>query len=73
MGKVTMDLDKGTTVSVHTITTMNVGEGEDVGGDGDGDAVGDAVVPVKGIRYHITQKIIPRHAVLPHHCRRPRP
>jgi len=64
-----MDPDK---VSAHTIAiTMNVGEGEDMGGDGV--EVGDAVVPVKGIRYHITQKIVPRRTVLLHHCLRPRP
>jgi hypothetical protein len=64
-----MDPDK---VSAHTIAIiMNVGEGEDTGGDGDED--GDAVVPVKGIRYHITQKIVLRRTVLIHHCLRPRP
>lgn len=69
-GEVTMDLDKGIIVSAHTTTTiMNVGEGEDMGGEGEGE--GDAVVPVKGIRYHIAQKITPRHMdVLLHHCRR---
>jgi hypothetical protein len=73
LGKVTMDPDKGTRVTAHTTTIMNVGEGEDMGGDEVGDGDGDAVVPVKGIRYHIAQKIIPRRTVLLHHCRRPRP
>jgi len=67
-----MDPDKGTRVSVHTIT-MNVGEGEDMGGVGVEVEVGGAVVPAKGIRYHIAQKIMPRLTVRLHHCRRPRP
>ena len=73
LGKVTMDQDKATRVIAHIITTMNVGEGEDMGGVGDEVGDGDAVVPVKGIRYHIAQKIIPRCTVLLHHSRRLRP
>jgi hypothetical protein len=74
LGKVTMDPDKGTRVSAHTIT-MIVGEGEDMGeaGAGVGVGVADAAVPVKGICHHIAQKIILRRTVLLHHCRRPRP
>jgi hypothetical protein len=60
--------------NAHISTTiMNVGEGEDMGGVEVGAEAGDAVVRVKGIRYHIAQKIIPRRTVLLHHCRRPRP
>ena len=74
LSKVTMDPDKGTMFSAHPITTiMNVGEGEDMGGDELGDADADAVVPVKGIHPHIAQKITARRTVLLHHCRRPRP
>jgi hypothetical protein len=68
-----MDPDKGTMVSAHITTIMSVGEGEDMGGVGDEVGDGDAVVFVKGIRYHIAQKTIPRRPVLPHHCRQPRP
>lgn len=71
LGKMTMDPDQGTRVSAHTIN-MNVGEGEDMAEAGVGDGGGDAAVPVKGIRYHIAQKIILRRTVLPHQCRRPR-
>lgn len=68
LDKVTMDPDKGTRVSAHTI--MNAGEG--VGGEEEEEE--DAVVPVKGIRYHTAQKIIPqRTVVLLHPCRRPLP
>jgi len=71
LGKVTTNPDKGTMVSAHIITTtMNVGEGEDMAVVGVVVVVGDAVVPVKGVRYHIAQEIIPRLTVLLH---RPRP